>query len=204
MNESITSIAQAFPELEGYILDKTVDDIHINSNGKVFIKRHGAKHGEGIGENLFSQEHLLEILRVLSQSFTGDELNEANPFLEIDFPDGSNFTAVIPPVSPHGVTITMSRIPVPQIASAQVLRGERSRKRQSEQEGDRTREESEETREDRAAIEMIRDSSERLRAHGVESNNKELVEQMDRQLEQLREWERQRTHRSARATSGGQ
>jgi hypothetical protein len=38
MNESFTSIAKVFPLLEGFMLDETVDNIHINPNGMVFIK----------------------------------------------------------------------------------------------------------------------------------------------------------------------
>jgi type IV secretory pathway ATPase VirB11/archaellum biosynthesis ATPase len=120
MTESFTSIAKVFPALEGFILDETVEDIHINPNGTAFIKRRGAQYGELIGENLFSQGHLLDILRTLSRYFGKDEINANNPFLWIDFEDGTNFTATIPPVT-QAVAITMSRIPPPKTASAKAL-----------------------------------------------------------------------------------
>jgi Flp pilus assembly CpaF family ATPase len=120
MNESFTSIAKVFPLLEGFMLDETVDNIHINPNGMVFIKRSGADHGELIGYNLFSQGHLLDILRSLSRSFWDEDLNADNPFLNIDFKDGSNLTATIPPIV-EAVMLTMSRIPVPEHVSAEAL-----------------------------------------------------------------------------------
>lgn len=112
MATSFTSLVKFFPELETFILDQTVERIHINPNETVFIRRTGAEHDEEVGEHMFSQERLRADLGEIAELLTGRRIDRRNPLLEFDFEDGSYIAALVAPASPLGVTITLSRIPL--------------------------------------------------------------------------------------------
>jgi len=92
--------------IEHLILDDTVSEVMVNGPDRVFIERKGfiePASGITLGERALTVA-VKNIARRL-----GDDISETKPILDSRLPDGSRVTAVIPPCSLGGVTLTIRK-----------------------------------------------------------------------------------------------
>jgi pilus assembly protein CpaF len=92
--------------IEHLILDDSISEVMVNGANRIFIERHGYVEpvlGIEIGERALTVA-VKNIARRL-----GDDISEANPILDSRLPDGSRVSAVIPPCSLQGVTLTIRK-----------------------------------------------------------------------------------------------
>jgi pilus assembly protein CpaF len=95
-------------ELAELILDRSISEIMVNSNGKAFIERAGVMvlvDGVVIDEYK-RQAAIRSIARVL-----GQDVSEDRPLLDSRLEDGSRIAAAIPPASVGGSVLTIRKFP---------------------------------------------------------------------------------------------
>ncbi len=90
--------------LEPFLRDDTVSEIVVRDR-HVRVEREGRM--EEVGD-LGTTEYFLEVARRVAE-LQGRQLGAARPFVLVDLPDGSRFTAMIPPLSVAGVAINVRR-----------------------------------------------------------------------------------------------
>ncbi len=88
--------------LEPYLRVEGIQEIIVR-NGYVEIEREGIIESLGI---LASNEYFLALAQRVAE-MSGKPLRAANPFVLVDLPDGSRFTAMIPPLSHNGTAINI-------------------------------------------------------------------------------------------------
>ena len=117
------SIVQAFafvlilwPELRPYMADPQVQQIYIDPTRKIWMTVKGVELNISIGENVFAKDRLVRDLQVISEILTGTQLDTFHPTMQFTFEDGSSIAAVIPPILLDGVTVTLSRLRLPEIS----------------------------------------------------------------------------------------
>lgn len=92
--------------IEPFILDPDISEIMLNSPNDIFIEKHGViEKAEGITVPA-------DQLRVAVQNIArllGDDVSEEKPILDSRLPDGSRIAAVLPPLSIHGITLTIRK-----------------------------------------------------------------------------------------------
>ena len=94
------------PELAPHILDPEISEICLNSNGTVYVERHGVM--ERIGRDILEPKKLMfAVQRIARQA--GEEIDDARPYVDARLPDGSRVAAVIPPCSVGGATVTIRK-----------------------------------------------------------------------------------------------
>jgi pilus assembly protein CpaF len=92
--------------LEQFLRDDNVTEIMVNADGRVFVELGG---GVMLWPGIqLSEEHrrtaALNIARKL-----GDDISDDQPMMDARLPDGSRFSAVIPPVSMGGTILTIRK-----------------------------------------------------------------------------------------------
>lgn len=88
------------------ILDPEISEIMLNSPTDVFIEK------QGIIEQVVGVTIPTDQLRVAVQNIArslGDDISEEKPILDSRLPDGSRIAAVLPPLSIHGITLTIRK-----------------------------------------------------------------------------------------------
>ena len=81
--------------IEGLLLDEDISEIMGNPDSSWWFEREGTLYrGEGVS---FASEGLRTGLEVVANKL-GKKLDEDNPILNVQLPDGSRLAAVIPPV----------------------------------------------------------------------------------------------------------
>src|SRR3569833_3143208 len=92
--------------LDGYLLDPDISELMI-TNGRVFVEYAG-KVTE-IPDLPIEERTLRAGLEVIGRRI-GDEIDDyQKPYLDARLPDGSRVAAIYPPMSPHGVTLTIRK-----------------------------------------------------------------------------------------------
>lgn len=97
--------------LEPYMRDDTVNEIIVR-RGHVRLERQGRMVEVG---RLAGDDYFLALARRAAE-FQGRTLSAARPFVLVDLPDGSRFTAMIPPMSVEGVAINVRRFVVKRLS----------------------------------------------------------------------------------------
>lgn len=92
--------------LEHLIRDDSVSEIMVNGPNRVFIERDGVL--ECVPNLTLSEKSLMVAVKNIARRL-GDDISEAKPILDSRLPDGSRVSAVIPPCSIHGVTLTIRK-----------------------------------------------------------------------------------------------
>ena len=92
--------------IEQLILDTEVSDILVNQTSAVFVERQGElSEVPGV---LLDQRHLRVALQNIARSL-GDDFSETKPILDARLPDGSRISAVMPPCSVGGITLSIRK-----------------------------------------------------------------------------------------------
>src|SRR5262245_51897123 len=95
-----------FGPLEVLLKDPTVSDILINGPHKVYVERRGKMEKTDV--KFRDNEHLLQIIdRIVSK--VGRRVDETSPMVDARLPDGSRFSAIIPPLSLDGSSVSIRR-----------------------------------------------------------------------------------------------
>jgi len=92
--------------IEHLILDDSISEVMVNGPDRVFIEKQGFVQqvpGVSIGE-----KSLMVAVKNIARRL-GDDISESKPILDSRLPDGSRVSAVIPPCSLGGVTLTIRK-----------------------------------------------------------------------------------------------
>jgi len=92
--------------LEPFLHQEDVEEIIVRPPGHVMLERQGRV--EYVGQ-LASDEYFREVIVRRVAEFTGVDFRAANPQFKVGLPDGSRFTAMIPPLAVGGVSINIRR-----------------------------------------------------------------------------------------------
>lgn len=108
------SVLQAFeliipfvPEIEPYLADPTISDICVNCNGTVWVERLNGEMNF-IGKDILDQRKLMFALQRIARQ-AGEEIGDSNPSFDASLPDGSRIAAVLSPISPGAMTVTIRK-----------------------------------------------------------------------------------------------
>jgi pilus assembly protein CpaF len=105
--------------IENLILDPEISEIMLNSPTEIFIEK------EGVIEKVQGVTIPNDLLRVAVQNIArslGDDISEEKPILDSRLPDGSRIAAVLPPLSIHGITVTIRKFNVRSFAIGDLIR----------------------------------------------------------------------------------
>jgi pilus assembly protein CpaF len=103
--------------LEPYLEDQQVNEIMVRA-GLVRLERLGQVLDVGPQA---SDGYFNELARRVAE-FRGKQLGPSNPFVLVDLPDGSRFTAMIPPLSANGVAINIRKFVVRRLTLSDLVR----------------------------------------------------------------------------------
>jgi pilus assembly protein CpaF len=105
--------------IENLILDPEISEIMLNSPTDIFIEK------QGIVEKVQGITIPADQLRVAVQNIAralGDDISEEKPILDSRLPDGSRIAAVLPPLSIHGITVTIRKFNIRSFAIGDLIR----------------------------------------------------------------------------------
>lgn len=91
--------------IQHVLFDDTVSEIMVNGDGRIFIERAGRL---ALTDLALPQANLLAGVKAIARCL-GDDISESQPILDARLEDGSRVAAVLPPVSLHGITLTIRR-----------------------------------------------------------------------------------------------
>ena len=94
------------PEIAPHIMDPGITEICVNPNSTVYVERRGAM--EFVGRGILDQTKLMYGLQRIARQ-SGEELDDARPYVDARLPDGSRIAAVIPPCSVDGAAVTIRK-----------------------------------------------------------------------------------------------
>ena len=108
-----------FGPLEPLVADPAVGDILVNGPDSVRVERNGA--WETTDVRFADAAHLLRLIhRLVGEA--GQRIDERLPLVEIQLPDGSQATAIIPPLAAGGPTLAIRRGPRKAIGLDELVR----------------------------------------------------------------------------------
>ena len=100
------SIATFLKPIAAYLADESVSEVMINGPQEIFIERKGIIERT---QAVFRDEQaLVAAVRNIAQ-FVGRRIDEDNPVLDARLPDGSRISAVLPPCSRKGTTLSIRK-----------------------------------------------------------------------------------------------
>jgi pilus assembly protein CpaF len=92
--------------IEHLILDDSISEVMVNGPDRIFIEKAGfIEPVQGI--NLGEKSLMVAVKNIARR--LGDDISESKPILDSRLPDGSRVSAVIPPCSVNGVTLTIRK-----------------------------------------------------------------------------------------------
>jgi len=95
-----------FGPLEPLMHDPDVTDVLVNGPERVLVERNGRLDSTEI--RFADEAHLMQFMhRLVSRA--GRRIDESNPIVDARLPDGSRFSAVIPPLALCGPTVSIRR-----------------------------------------------------------------------------------------------
>ena len=101
-----SELAGAGP-LEGLLREPGVSDVLVNGSGDVWVDR-----GLGLARTdlHFASASAVRSLAIRLAAAVGRRLDDATPYVDVRMPDGTRLHAILPPVSPDGVCLSL-RVP---------------------------------------------------------------------------------------------
>src|SRR5579864_5843564 len=93
-------------QIERFILDPDISEIMINSPTDIFIEKQGIV--ERMDDVVIPAGQLRVAVQNIARSL-GDDISEEKPILDSRLPDGSRIAAILPPLSIHGITLTIRK-----------------------------------------------------------------------------------------------
>ena len=104
--------------IEHLILDESISEVMVNGPDQVFVEKAGfVEQVRGIS---LGERSLLVAVKNIARRL-GDDISEAKPILDSRLPDGSRVSAVIPPCSLSGVTLTIRKFNVRHFEMADLI-----------------------------------------------------------------------------------
>lgn len=95
LEHSVTELISGFGPIQRYLADDQVEEIWINSPGRVFVARRGRSE---LTSTVLTERKVRELVeRMLNVS--GRRLDMSNPFVDAPLPDGSRLHVVIPDIT---------------------------------------------------------------------------------------------------------
>lgn len=92
--------------IEHLILDDSISEVMVNGPDHVFIEKQGFL--QQVPDVSLGERSLMVAIRNIARRL-GDDVSESKPILDSRLPDGSRVSAVIPPCSLGGVTLTIRK-----------------------------------------------------------------------------------------------
>src|ERR1700761_5412017 len=111
------------PEIATHIVDPEITEICVNPNSTVYVERRGLM--EFVGRGILDRTKLLYGLQRIARQ-SGEELDEARPYVDARLPDGSRIAAVIPPCSVDGAAVTIRKFQRQYFSLARLIELEES------------------------------------------------------------------------------
>jgi len=106
-------------QIESLILDPDISEIMLNSPTDIFIEKQGVV--EKVQGITIPPDQLRVAVQNIARSL-GDDISEEKPILDSRLPDGSRIAAVLPPLSIHGITVTIRKFNIRSFAIGDLIR----------------------------------------------------------------------------------
>jgi len=100
------SVSTFLANIKQYLDDDSVSEVLINGPSEIFIERRGKL--ERVDAKFKDEQALQAAVRNIAQ-FVGRRIDEENPTLDARLPDGSRVSAVLPPCSRKGTTLSIRK-----------------------------------------------------------------------------------------------
>ena len=118
MNHDLDLLISFLQPIKELLLDETVSEIMGNPNGQWWFERRGRLE---YAEVVFDAKALRTGLEVIANKL-GRKLDEANPLLNAQLPDGSRLAAVLPPVVRPNPAVTIRKFSKNRFTIADLIR----------------------------------------------------------------------------------
>jgi len=92
--------------LEGFLADRTVDEVMVNNWDKIYIERAGRLYKTN--KRFTDNNQLMSVIRRILAPI-GRRVDESSPMVDARLADGSRVNAIIPPLSLTGPTLTIRK-----------------------------------------------------------------------------------------------
>lgn len=100
------SVGTFLGPIKEYLAEDAVSEVLVNGPNEVFVERKGLL--ERTPAKFLDEQALQAAVRNIAQ-FVGRRIDEENPILDARLPDGSRVTAVLPPCSRKGTTLSIRK-----------------------------------------------------------------------------------------------
>ncbi|MBC7385008.1 MAG: CpaF family protein [Cryobacterium sp.] len=100
------SVATFLANIKIYLDDESVSEVMVNGPSEIFIERRGKL--ERVDAKFKDEQALQAAVRNIAQ-FVGRRIDDENPTLDARLPDGSRVSAVLPPCSRKGTTLSIRK-----------------------------------------------------------------------------------------------
>lgn len=100
------SVATFLANIKPYLDDDSVSEVLVNGPSEIFVERRGKL--ERVDAKFKDEQALQAAVRNIAQ-FVGRRIDEENPTLDARLPDGSRVSAVLPPCSRKGTTLSIRK-----------------------------------------------------------------------------------------------
>jgi pilus assembly protein CpaF len=100
------SVGTFLASLKAYLDDDSVSEVLVNGPDEIFIERRGLL--EKTDARFHDEQALQAAVRNIAQ-FVGRRIDDENPILDARLPDGSRVSAVLPPCSRKGTTLSIRK-----------------------------------------------------------------------------------------------
>ncbi len=100
------SVSTFLANIKAHLDDDSVTEILVNGPSEIFVERRGKL--ERVDSKFKDEQALQAAVRNIAQ-FVGRRIDEENPTLDARLPDGSRVSAVLPPCSRKGTTLSIRK-----------------------------------------------------------------------------------------------
>jgi len=100
------SVSTFLANIKPYLDDDTVSEVLVNGPSEIFVERRGKL--ERVDAKFKDEQALQAAVRNIAQ-FVGRRIDDENPTLDARLPDGSRVSAVLPPCSRKGTTLSIRK-----------------------------------------------------------------------------------------------
>lgn len=107
-NEENIFIDRYMDVFQEYMKDPEISEICVNRPGEIWIERMGCPTMERIEKPEINNDNLMRLARMIAQK-TGQAICLETPLLSASLPTGERIQVIIPPVSPHGISLSIRK-----------------------------------------------------------------------------------------------
>jgi pilus assembly protein CpaF len=109
-----------FPALTALMNDPQVIEIMVDGSAHVYVDHRSDRKLKDVPSPYASDEQLLAEIQYFA-AYMGQQMSAENPILDGHLPDGSRVNIVLPPISPVGPTVTLSKFSVFDLTADDLL-----------------------------------------------------------------------------------